>query len=86
MREVHLPIGASEGELELAEQVALTLGSQVLVVCWTGRRESVPVRRRPESRAHPLAALMGGMAGAVAEAWDAFIAPLQAQARTDADR
>ena len=85
MREVHLPIGAGEAELELAEQVAVTMGSQVLVVCWTGRRESVPPRRDPVARAHPLAAIMDGVAGVVAEAWDAFMAPLQAQPRTDAD-
>jgi hypothetical protein len=86
MREVHLPIEAGEAELELAEQVAVTMGSQVLVVCWTGRRESVPARREPMARPHPLAAIMDGVAGAVAEAWDAFIAPLHAQPRTDADK
>ena len=45
MREIHLPAGVSEQELALAEQVAVALSSKVLIVCWTGRRESVRPRR-----------------------------------------
>ncbi len=83
MREVHLPFGATEAELELAENVAVAMDSEVLLVCWTGRRESVPTRRAPRAHTHPLAAIVGGVAGAMAEVWDAFVAPLQAEVETD---
>jgi len=83
MREVHLPVGATESELELAERVAVALHSQVLLVSWTGRRESVPTRRGPQARAHPFAALVGGVAGAMADVWDAFVAPLQTETETE---
>lgn len=86
MREVHLPVDATEGELELAEQVAVAMHSEVLLVCWTGRRESVSARRgTPRARVnpHPLAALVDGVAGAMADVWDAFVAPLHAERESE---
>lgn len=78
MRELHLPEGYTERDLELAEHVATRLRSKELVVC---RLANAPTSVRPagEQTFHPVVSFVAELAVGAAALWEAMIASLTEQ-------
>ena len=78
MRELHLPEGYTERDLQLAERVATRLRSQKLVVCRLGKAPT-PVQPAQEEPLHPVVGFVAELAVGAAALWEAVVASLTEQ-------